>query len=189
MCRYVLGMFILIVLVGCDTGTRSSIKEFSYDGSRWHSIERTAHRGAIAYRASEVPLHYYLAKHLGMHRPEEIDSLYQDFSGERVIVMEFEEETGKDLLLSDFTGRDYDASVRYMAFDIQEDFYVETTRGDSIPCRGVLFERNFKVAPFKRLLLHFGDINPDDKITLVYKDQLFGKGTLHFDFDDNPIEL
>jgi len=103
--------------------------------------------------------------------------------------MEFEEDEGKDLLLSDFTSRDYDASVRYMAFGIQEDFKLVTTSKDTIPCSGVVFERNFKVAPFKRLLLHFGNINPEDKITLLYKDQLFGQGTLRFDFDDNPIQL
>lgn len=189
MYKYSLGLLLFLVLVSCDTSSSSSVKEFSYEGERWQSIERTHTIGAIAYRASEVPLQYYLQKQLGVNNLEGIDSVYQDLSRERVLVMEFEQEQGKDLLVSDFTSRDYDASVRYMAFDIQDDFYVVTTTKDTIACRGVLFERNFKVAPFKRLLLHFGDINPEEKISLIYKDQLFGQGTLHFDFDDNPIQL
>jgi len=189
MYKYVLCIVVLLGLWSCDNGSQSSIREFSYEGERWSSIERIQHKGSIAYRASEVPLQYYLQKHLGVYDSEEMDSTYQSLERERVLVMEFEEDQGKDLLLSDFTSRDYDASVRYMAFGIQEDFKLVTTSKDTIPCSGVLFERHFKVSPFKRLLLHFGDVNPEDKITLLYKDQLFGQGTLRFDFDDNPIQL
>jgi len=189
MLRYILCFVLVLFMFSCVNEDQSSIKEFLYAGKQWNAIERIQHKGNIAYRASEVPLQYYLQKHLGVNRSEEIDSVYQDLSRERVLVMEFEEDEGKDLLLSDFTSRDYDASVRYMAFGIQEDFKLVTTSKDTIPCSGVVFERNFKVAPFKRLLLHFGNINPEDKITLLYKDQLFGQGTLSFDFDDNPIQL
>ena len=190
MCKYVLSLLVLLGLWSCEDASSSlSIREFSSAGEHWSSIERTHHIGAIAYRASEVPLQYYLQKHLGVYNSEAIDSMYHTLSRERVMVMEFEQDQGKDLLLSDFTSRDYDASVRYMASGIREDFALVTTSRDTIPCSGVLFERHFKVSPFKRLLLHFGNVNPEDKVTLLYKDQLFGQGTLRFDFDDNPIQL
>ena len=189
MFRYTFCIVLLAFICSCTNKLESSIKEFSFAGKQWNAIERIQHRGSIAYRASEVPLQYYLQKHLGVYDSEGIDSMCQNLNRERVLVMEFEQDRGVDLLLSDFTNRDYDAAVRYMAFDIQDDFKLVTTSKDTIPCSGVLFERNFKVAPFKRLLLHFGNINPDDKITLLYKDQLFGQGNIRFDFDDNPIQL
>lgn len=189
MYKYVLSFVFLCCVLSCNYDTPLSVKEFSYNGQQWNSIERTKHIDAIAYRAAEVPLQYYIQKQTGMFQGNKVDSIYQDLSRERVLVVEFQEDNGEDLLTSNFTSRDYDASVRYMAFGIQNDFQIITSSKDTIPCSGVLFERNFNVAPFKRLILHFGDINPEDKIELVYKDQLFGKGTLRFDFDDNPIKL
>lgn len=187
--KFILSIVFFTLLSCKNNDSASSLKEFSYNGDYWHSIERTQTLGAITYRATQVPLQYYIKKNLGVNNPKKVDSLYQNLADERVVVMEFEEQDGKDLLLSDFTERDYDSSVQYMAFDIQKDFELVIKQGDTIACRGVLFERNFKVAPFKRLLLHFGNIPPEGNVTLIYRDQLFGQGTLQFDFENNPIKL
>ena len=76
-----------------------------------------------------------------------------------------------------------------MSFKIQDDFYVVTTKNDTIKCEGVLFERNFKVAPFTKVLLFFSGIAPEDKIQLVYQDKLFKKGTIKFNFRDKILNL
>ncbi len=187
MVRIVLCLFFLIV-VSCKDDNVAT-KEFSYNGNSWRSIERAQTIGAITYSATQVPLQYYILKNLGVANIQKADSIYSKLSQERIVVMEFEEEKGQDLLLADFTSRDYDASVRYMAFDIKNDFNVITVKGDTIPCKGVHFERNFKTAPFKRVLLYFGGIPQEERTTLVYKDQLFNQGTLQFDFDTDPIKL
>jgi hypothetical protein len=72
---------------------------------------------------------------------------------------------------------------------LDRDFYVVTSKNDTIPCSGVNFERNFKIAPFQKVLLFFSGIDPNDKIQLVYKDYLFKKGTLKFKFKDPYTEI
>ena len=76
-----------------------------------------------------------------------------------------------------------------MAFNIKKDFTVFTSSNDTMSCAGVHFERNFKVAPFKRVLLYFNDIDPEDNINLIYKDELFGKGVLKFNLSEKPLKL
>jgi len=91
--------------------------------------------------------------------------------------------------LSEFTNKNYEEAVKYMAFTITKDFTIVTSSKDTISCAGVQFERNFKVAPFKRALLYFGNINPEDQIQLIYTDELFGNGIIKFKFKETPIKL
>jgi hypothetical protein len=88
-----------------------------------------------------------------------------------------------------FTNLDYQKAVEYMSFTIQKDFSVITSKNDTIQCSGVMFERNFKIAPYHKLLLFFSGINPNDKIQLVYQDNLFKKGTLKFRFKEPILKL
>ena len=83
----------------------------------------------------------------------------------------------------------YDKSIAYMSFNIQKDFTVVTSKHDTIVCSGVLFERTFKIAPKNKILLFFSDINPNDRIQLVYQDELFKTGTLKFRFKDPILKL
>ena len=76
-----------------------------------------------------------------------------------------------------------------MSFSIEKDFKVVTESNDTIKCNGVLFERNFKVAPFKRLLLYFNNIDPNETIKLIYNDELFGNGIMEFEFIEKPLKL
>src|SRR5690606_14199103 len=108
---------------------------------------------------------------------------------ERIIEVEFQHSNEADLLKEEFTKKTYDNAVKYMAFDIQGDFSVVTSSNDTIKCVGVNFERNFKVAPFKRVLLYFNNIKPNDNIELIYQDKLFGNGILKFNFKETPIKL
>jgi hypothetical protein len=95
----------------------------------------------------------------------------------------------KDLLLEEFSNRPYEEAVKYLSFQISNDFKIVTSSGDTIKCSGSLFERNFKVAPFKRALLYFDNINPADNIQLLYQDRLFGNGMIKFNFKETPLKL
>jgi hypothetical protein len=66
---------------------------------------------------------------------------------------------------------------------------VVTAKKDTIPCSGVTFERNYKIAPYQKVLLFFSGIDPNDKIQLVYNDYLFRKGTLKFKFKDTYTKI
>jgi len=76
----------------------------------------------------------------------------------------------------------------YLASTIRNDFMVVTSSNDTIPCSGVHFERHFKISPFKRVLLYFGGINPNETIQLIYRDRLYNNGIFKFKFNEIPFK-
>ncbi|TGV01067.1 hypothetical protein [Flavivirga rizhaonensis] len=163
-------------------------KFFNLNQQGWKSKRVTQFVNDINYTATEVPIQYYLLKN-NQSNYAKVDSLYQKNIRERIIEIEFLHANQSDLLLKDYTKRSYENAVKYMAFTIEKDFTVVTSSNDTIPCSGVNFERNFKVAPFKRVLLYFNDINPNDNIKLIYQDQLFGNGIIKFNLTDSPLKV
>ncbi|NHF58988.1 hypothetical protein FK220_006535 [Flavobacteriaceae bacterium TP-CH-4] len=166
-----------------------SYKFFNLERAGWKSKSISHNFSDMAYTATLVPIQYYIIKNEGFENPSRIDSIYQSHKTDRVVEIEFRHDSKDDLLKSEYTRMDYESGVKYMAFSIEKDFMAVTKSGDTINCSGVTLERNFKLAPFKRLLLHFGDIPENEQIQLVYQDQLFGNGILKFKFTETPLKL
>ena len=164
-------------------------KLFNLEQAGWKSKSISHFYSEISYKATIVPLQYYIIKSEGIQDLEKVDSIYESVKNERVIEIEFQQEREDDLLKKRYTKRSYEESVKYAAFKINNDFMAVTQMGDTIPCSGVTFERNFKVAPFKRILLFFGGIPEEENIKLIYNDQLFGNGHMKFNFTETPIKL
>ena len=164
---------------------------FNLEKIGWKSRSYTQLVDDIGFTATEVPIQYYLLKDQGNESLKQVDSLYEENKRERVIEFTFEQDEEKDLLGKDFTGMDFTDAVKYMSFGLDKDFFVVTSKKDTILCSGVNFERNYKIAPFQKVLLFFSGIDPNDKIQLIYNDYLFRKGTLKFKFKDpfTPIAL
>jgi hypothetical protein len=164
---------------------------FNLEKIGWKSRSYTQVVDDIGFTATEVPIQYFLLKSQGLDNLKRIDSLYEENKRERVIEFTFRQDEEKDLLAQDFTGLDYTSSVKYMSFGLDKDFHIVTSKKDTILCSGVNFERNYKIAPFQKVLLFFSGIDPNDKIQLIYNDVLFRKGTLKFKFKDpfTPIAL
>jgi len=189
--------YILILLCFSLVSCKKEIKDTEqvYDAYHrlsnigWKSKKINHYINTINYTATEVPIAYYILKDQGSNDLKKVDSIYNVHKRERVLEIEFHHDEEKDLLLGEFTNRSYEEAVKYMAFAIQKDFTIVTSSNDTISCAGVQFERNFKVAPFKRALLYFGNINPDDQIQLIYTDELFGNGIIKFKFKETPIKL
>lgn len=191
-----LGLFALFLfLVGCKE--KETIKDdseirykyFNLEKSGWKSSKYTQKVDDIGFTATEVPLPYYILKEIGNENLFNIDSIHQANNRERIIEFEFAQDDEKDLLKEDFTGLNYKKSVEYMSFSIEKDFVVVTSKNDTIRCSGATFERNFKVAPYQKIILFFTGIAPDEKIQLVYNDKLFNKGTLKFKFEEKITKL
>lgn len=166
----------------------SEYKFFNLKQQGWKSKRVTQFVNDINYTATEVPIQYYLLKN-NQENYTKVDSLYLANAKERVIEVEFQHTNEVDLLLHEYTDKTYEDAVKYMAFTIEKDFKVITATNDTISCSGVNFERNFKVAPFKRFLLYFSSINPSDNIKLIYQDHLFGNGLIKFNFKQMPLKL
>lgn len=162
---------------------------FNLEKQGWKSKKYSQKVDNIDFTATEVPIQYYLLKDKGSEDLISVDSLYEENKTERVIEFTFQDMDEDDLLQQKFTNKDYKDSVEYMSFAIQNDFLVVTSKNDTIKCSGVLFERNFKIAPFQRIMLFFSGIKPDDQIQLIYNDVLFNKGLMKFRFNTKNIDL
>lgn len=162
---------------------------FNLEKIGWKSRSYTQKIQDIAFTAVDVPIQYYLLKDQGTVNLKTVDSLYEKNKSERIIEFTFQQDEEKDLLSKSFTGLDYTDVIKYMSFSLEKDFYVVTSKKDTIVCSGVLFERNYKIAPYQRVLIFFSEIDPNDKIQLIYIDHLFRKGTLKFKFKDPNIQI
>ncbi|AXT18309.1 hypothetical protein D7030_08385 [Flavobacteriaceae bacterium AU392] len=180
------------LLISCKKSSTTTgldeYKFFSLEQQGWKSKRVNQYINDINYTATLVPLQYYLLKSTkgDYHKT---DSLYSLSNKERIVEIEFQHIKESDLLLSEFTKKSYENAVKYMAFSIEKDFSVVTSSNDTIQCSGVSFERNFKLAPFKRLLLYFNNVDPNETIKLIYQDQLFGNGIIKFNFNEIPLKL
>jgi hypothetical protein len=197
-CNILVFVLFIFLFASCKKETENNQQDaeirdryFNLEKAGWKSRSYTQVVDDIGFTATEVPIQYYLLKDLGNQNLRQVDSLYEENKRERIIEFVFQQDEEKDLLSQDFTGMDYTQAVKYMSFGLDKDFYVVTSKKDTIPCSGVNFERNYKIAPFQKVLLFFSGIDPDDKIQLIYNDFLFRKGTLKFKFKDpfTPIAL
>ncbi|GGD08012.1 hypothetical protein [Hyunsoonleella pacifica] len=187
-----LSLFIIVLFISCNNSEEQNYKPefklFNFQQQGWKSKSINHFINNINYTATEVPLQYYLLKSTNSNF-KKVDSIYNVNSKERIIELEFQHTNQTDLLLDKYTNKSYDDAVKYIAFTIEKDFTVVTSANDTILCSGVNFERNFKVAPFKRVLLYFNNINPSVNIKLIYQDQLFDNGVVKFNFNEMPLKL
>jgi len=189
---YSICLLMTFVLASCNTGSGNTgqevAKTYSLEGQEWKSKIRTHFSNEIHYRATEVPVAYYILKN-SENTGVKIDSLIQENSDERIIEFEFEHFDKLDLLQEKYSSLSYDKAVQYMAATIKEDYRVVTSSKDTIACTGVHFERHFKVSPFNRVLLYFDGIDPEESIQLIYQDNLFNNGIFKFKFDETPLKM
>jgi len=162
---------------------------FNLEESGWKSLQYTQHADDINFIATEVPIPFYILKSEGNENLFHADSIEKTNKNERIFEFSFSQDDEKDLLEKNFTGLTYEEGIKYMSFSIEKDFYVVTSKKDTIQCAGATYERNFKVAPFQKIVLFFSGIPAQDKIQLVYQDRLFKKGTLKFKFEEKTTKI
>jgi hypothetical protein len=190
-------VFLFFVLFSCKNDSHSKNFDDSEIRDRYFNLEKIGWKSRvytqkvedIGFIATEVPIQYYLLKDLGTENLKTVDSLYEENKRERIIEFTFQQEEEKDLLSKDFTGMDYTDAVKYMSFGLDKDFYVVTSKKDTISCSGVTYERSYKIAPYQKVMLFFSGIDANEKIQLVYTDFLFRKGTLKFKFKDTYTQI
>ncbi|MFN3754312.1 hypothetical protein [Flavobacterium sp.] len=185
------------LLLSCKNDKQAIVSDDSEIRFRYYNLENQGWKSKthsykvdnINFTATEVPIIYYLLKDNPTPNLLQTDSIYEENKRERIIEFVFKEESENDILKKEYTNLDYQKAVEYISFAIQKDFLVVTSKNDTIECSGVLFERNFKVSPDNKVLLFFSNIDPNDKIQLVYEDNLFRKGVLKFRFKEPILNL
>jgi len=185
---------IALIFAGCKDEKKvddSAIRyrHFKLEKAGWKSKEHLQQVDDMDFTATEVPISYYILKSEGNADLFAVDSIEKANEKERVLEFIFKHDNDKNLLETEFTGLNLEETVKYMSFDITNDFYLVTDKKDTINCSGVIFERNFNMVSDQKLILFFSGINPTDKIQLVYNDQLFKKGILKFKFEEKTTKL
>ena len=194
MSKYLFVVLTSILIFSCentaDVKTTETDVEFrleSLANRGWKSKKINQYINEINYTATEVPNAYYILKEMGTNDLTKVDSVMNLNSKERVIEIEFSHVESKDLLKEEFTNLSYEDAVKYMSFKLNNDFKIVTSKKDTIPCVGVQFERNFKVAPFKRAIIYFTGVEEDEQVQLLYTDKLFGNGIVKFNFNRKEL--
>ena len=136
-------------------------------------------REDIKFKAKRLDTEFYL-KQKGLEGGE-LKNALGELSGEQLFFIEFAEFQQQDLMKKYFTDS-MDESVSYLSFNIYNDFKVVNSSGDTIDAIASTYERNFHVAPFERILLSLTGVNEDEALELIYTDNLFRKGEIHFNF-------
>lgn len=162
---------------------------YSLENVGWKSKKHEQKVDDISFVATEVPIQYYILKNEGKQNLFNVDSIYQANKTERIYEFTIQQDEEKDLLDRKFTKLPFDETIKYLSFNMQNDFSIVTKKNDTIKCNGVTFERNFKIASFQKVLVYFSGIQPDEKVQLVYNDKLFHKGILKFRFKDSYIKI
>ena len=119
---------------------------------------------------------------------ENLDSRNNELDSELILGFEINSADGDVFDISN-TNKNFDETFKYVSFKIFKDFKLLTNKGDTIQCIGAHFERTYDVAPYKRLLLYFSDINQNEEQYLIYNDKLFNKGIVKFNLKSSPIKL
>lgn len=140
-------------------------------------IEKTVED--IILRAKRIPTKLYLMNQ-GISGENMEEALF-DLKDEQLFYFEFEETQKQDLIKKYFTDN-LDRKISYLSFDIYNDFKAVTELGDTVTASYSMYERNFHVAPFERVILSFKGVSENEKLKLIYSDNLFGKGTSQFSF-------
>ncbi len=192
--KLILFFVFLISFMSCKKEKQSDDSEirdryFQLEKIGWKSKVHNQFIDHINFTATEIPIQYYLLKDKGNQDLFLVDSLYEENKTERIIEFTFHHDEEKDLLKEDFTGMSFEDGIKYMSFGLDKDFYVVTSKKDTIKCSGVTYERSYKIAPYQKVLLFFSGIEPNEKIQLVYQDYLFRKGTIKFKFKDPYTEI
>lgn len=148
--------------------------------------EITKQKQDLKYRAKRIPTELYL-RNKGLEADELTDAI-AEVTNEQLFYFEFEQEQKQDLVKK-YLEDDLDANVSYLSFDIYRDFKLIKENGDTVQSAYSLYERNFHVAPYERIIISFNGVDQNEAVQLIYKDQLFGKGSFYFAFaSTNYIE-
>lgn len=187
--RYFLFLFFLF---GCSKSgpVEPDFSYYNLNKTSWKSKNHIYRTDNLIFTVTEVPVMYYISHTYGEENFRQIDSAYQTVRDQRIIEFVIENKGHKDLFDSIYTNIDnYSDVVEYFSSTIKKDFYLLTSKKDTVLCNGVLFERTFKLSPHKKLLLYFENIDSEEEIELIYKDQLFNKGEIKYKLNNHLIKL
>lgn len=167
-----------LITVG-NNKEKSKVEIFEgVSGSSIQQIEE--YRDNIVFRITKIDTKSHLMRQ-GMSDKKAIESALSTLRNEQLFYVEFEDESKRNILKQEFQDTKYSCAIKYLSSQISKDF-IAVCGNDTLKASFTNYEDNFHIAPFERLLLGFSEIDPAGSIDIIYKDKLFGKGTVIFSF-------
>lgn len=77
---------------------------------------------------------------------------------------------------------EYFSRIEYMNNNVTKDFYLLTSKSDTLKCLFAHMERDFGISPELRLQVSFGDIVEGEDIQFCYNDNMLRNGMIKFKF-------
>lgn len=183
-------LIVSICLVSCKNDeVKSAYNYYNLEQVGWKSRTVTNHYSNVYYKAALVPTAYYVLKSEGVEDTKRVDSIMASVNDERIFELEISLNDRKEVFDASNIKMSTNEAIKHLAFGIQEDLSILLKNGKKIDCQGVTFERNYHLAPFKRILVHFSGVPENSELTLLYNDNLFEHGNMSFTFEETPIIL
>ena len=152
-------------------------RNYDFLGERFSGTGKTVFMNDLFYAASILPKEYYIKKYV--KKADSLNVYLEKFKKEEVVQFDFQHVEGVDLF-KDKSVKEVETLVKYLSFEIKNDFFAISQSGDTIPASGVHFERSFKLTPYKRLLLYFKFPKEIKQLKLVYYGKVFDRQILKF---------
>jgi len=144
----------------------------------------------IRFSAMFLPTEYLIAQQQGEKlTPEGLKNKSEELKAEQTFRFQVKsEKPGVDLLKLKWNGseQDYFAKSSYLSFDMAQDFKLIQGK-DTLLCNACQFAKQYNVAPTLDFVLTFPSSQEAADKELIYRDQLFGLGTIRFRIKQTDI--
>lgn len=153
-------------------------KTFSFLDQEFTSFKKTVLLNDLFFTAAVMPKEYFIKRE--MKKKDSLGYYLSELQTQEVVQFDIQSIDQSDVFKKVRKRLTYKQWVEYMSFHLKEDVFAITRKGDTIPSSGVFFERTYKVAPYKRVLIYFDFPEEQQDFKLVYYDRIYGNGFIKY---------
>src|ERR1035437_2351097 len=156
-----------------------------------HGLKKEKKIGDIVFSAQYKPVEYvicmeerstHISDSVVKRKKSELgDMLYLDFK------IALEKGEGELLKYKLSSMAEYGDRVNYFSFKMQNDIFL-VDGNDTISCTLFHFERAYDAVPYSTFVLGFPNNNKAGNKTLIYHDNIFKKGIIKLEFENNNLK-
>lgn len=179
-----------VVHVGCGTRALSPEEYMGWVQEEKNGLVQTKQSGDYQFTLFYKPYDYVIASELdniSMLDNDKYRTLQEEIKGMEYFTFKISFKGQKSILDAAGNIEQRDELNNYFDYKIQNDFKM-IINGDTVGCQLSHFEKSRGIVPYSTFVLGFSkQREPDESISFIYDDQLFGTGPIVFDFNNNII--
>ena len=160
------------------------IEEFEEDDTTYVVQEINKIAGDLNFSATQVPRKLYL-QNQGVSG-DDLDVALEETKGELIYYFEIEGRQ-KTKFLDQYCMNNSAEFMSYLSFDLYKDFILTDCNGNEFKADYSIYEQSSGVRPFEKFIVVFTEMDESQNYSLLYQDQLFGKGKSEYNFAPQNI--